>query len=86
MNKNWYQSKTIWGIIIAALGAFLSQTLQVPDVTLPENADYNQLKAYAEAIKAAHGNISAIIANVIAACGSILAIYGRVKAGEKIPN
>lgn len=82
--KKWYQSKTIWGILIAALGAFLSESLQVPDVSLPENADFNQLKAYAEQIKSAQGNMSSIIATVVSIVGSILAIYGRVTAGEKL--
>lgn len=84
MTKKWYQSKTIWGIIIAALGAFISQTLQVPDVQLPENADFNQIKAYADAIKAAQGNVSVILANIISAIGTLFAIYGRVQAGEKL--
>lgn len=84
MTKKWYQSKTIWGIIIAALGAFISQTLQVPDVQLPENADFNQIKAYADAIKAAQGNVSVILANIISGIGTLFAIYGRVQAGEKL--
>jgi len=82
--KKWYQSKTIWGILIAALGAFLSESLQVPDIALPENADYNQLKAYADAIKAAQGNTSSIIATIVSFAGTVLAIYGRVTAGDKI--
>lgn len=84
MTKKWYQSKTIWGIIIAALGAFLSQKLQVPDVTLPDNADYQTLKTYADSIKSAQGDFNVIIANVIGVLGSIFAIYGRIKAGEKL--
>lgn len=82
--KKWYQSKTIWGILIAALGFVITNYLKVPDTTLPENADFNQLKAYAEAIKAADGNISVIVSEIISLIGTILAIYGRIKAGEKI--
>jgi hypothetical protein len=82
--KKWYQSKTIWGILIAALGFVLTNVLKVPDTTLPENADFNQLKAYADSVKAADGNISIIISEVLSIIGTVVAIYGRIKAGEKI--
>jgi len=82
--KPWWQSKTIWGVVIAAVGFMLSQVLKVPDVALPENADFEQIKAYVDAIKAAEGNISVIISQVVAAIGTLLAIVGRVKADQKI--
>lgn len=82
--KSWYQSKTIWGILIAALGYVISEVLKVPDVQLPPNADFEQLKAYADAVKAAQGNVTVIISQAIAAVGSVLAIYGRMKAEGKI--
>ena len=82
--KPWWQSKTIWGILIAAVGFVISEVLKVPDVVLPENADFEQLQAYVEAVKAANGNITVIISQVIAAVGTLLAIYGRVKAESKI--
>jgi hypothetical protein len=82
--KSWYQSKTIWGIIIAAVGYTLSTVLQVPSVALPENADFDQLKAYADAVAAAKGNASVIASQVVAALGTILAIIGRVKADATI--
>lgn len=82
--KKWYQSKTIWGIIIAALGFVMTNLLGVQDITLPENADFEQLKAYAEAIKAAQGNVGLIISQIMSVVGTILAIIGRVKAEEKI--
>lgn len=82
--KSWYQSKTIWGILIAALGYVLSEVLKVPNVQLPPNADFDQLKAYADAVQAAQGDITVIISQSIAAIGSILAIYGRMKAEGKI--
>lgn len=84
MTKKWYQSKTIWGILIAALGAFISQQLQVPDISLPENADFNQLKGYLDAVKASNGNPNIIIANIISLLGTGFAIYGRINAGDKI--
>ena len=77
--KKWYQSKTIWGIVIAALGFVATQYFQVP-IEVPANLDFEQLKAHTEAIKAAQGNIGIIIGQVIAAVGSIVAIIGRVKA------
>lgn len=82
--KVWYQSKTIWGIVVAAVGYVLSEVFKVPDVQLPPNADFDQLKAYVEAVKAAEGNVSVIISQAIAAVGSIFAIYGRMKAEGKI--
>lgn len=82
--KAWYQSKTIWGILIAAVGYVLSEVLKVPDVQLPENADFDQLKAYVDAVKAAQGNVAVIISQVVSAVGTVLAIYGRAKAEGKI--
>lgn len=82
--KKWYQSKTIWGIIIGGLGFFLTEYLQVPDVTLPANADFDQLKSYAEAIQSAQGNVGVIIGQLMGVVGSVLAIIGRVKAEGSI--
>lgn len=82
--KPWWQSKTIWGILIAAVGFVISEVLKVPDVVLPENADFEQLKQYAEAVKASQGNITVIISQVVAAVGAVLSIYGRVVAESKI--
>lgn len=82
--KPWWQSKTIWGILIAAAGFVISEVLKVPSVSLPENADFEQLKQYAEAVKASQGNITVIISQVVAAVGAVLGIYGRVVAESKI--
>ena len=81
--KKWYQSKTIWGILIAALGYFMS-TIGVDYPSLPENADFEQLKAYAEAIKAAQGNWSSIIGQVLAGVGTVVSIIGRFQAEAKV--
>lgn len=82
--KAWYQSKTIWGILVAALGFVITEVLKVPDVQLPPNADFEQLKAYAEAVKAAEGNVAVIISQAVSAVGTVLAIYGRMKAEGKL--
>jgi hypothetical protein len=82
--KKWYQSKTIWGIMIAGIGFLLTEILKVPDVTLPENADFEQLKQYADAIKLANGNVGVIIGQIMGIVGTILGIIGRVKAGQKL--
>jgi hypothetical protein len=84
VTKKWYSSKTIWGILIAAIGYVASEVLKVPDIQLPQNADFDQMKAYVDAINAANGNLSVIISQVVSAIGTILAIIGRVKAGQKI--
>jgi hypothetical protein len=82
--KKWYQSKTIWGVLIAALGFVLTEVLKVPEVTLPPDADFNQLKAYVDAINNANGNIGVIIGQVMGVVGTILGIIGRIKADGKI--
>ena len=82
-SKKWWSSKTIWGVLIAGLGFILSTKLQA-DVQLPENADFEQLKVYAEAIKDAHGNLGVIAGQLLSVVGSLLAIVGRVKAETKI--
>ena len=82
--KKWWSSKTIWGVLIALLGFVLTQKLGVADVQLPENADFEQLKAYADAIKEAEGNLGVIAGQLLSAFGTLLAIIGRVKAETKI--
>ena len=81
--KKWYQSKTIWGIFIAALG-FIMSTVGVESPVLPENADFEQLKAYAEAIKASQGSISVIVGQLLAATGTLISIIGRFKADTQV--
>lgn len=82
--KNWWQSKTIWGILIAALGYFMTSILKVPEPTLPQNADYNTLLSYVKQIQDSKGNISAILGHIIGLIGTGVAIYGRVKADTAI--
>lgn len=83
-SKKWWSSKTIWGVLIAFLGFMLTEKLQVPDIQLPDNADFEQLKAYADAIKEAEGNLGVIAGQLLSAFGTLLAIIGRVKAETKI--
>ena len=82
--KKWWQSSTIWGIVISALGYVVTNVLQVPNVSVPENADFNQLKAIVDGIKASQGGISALWGQIISAVGVIVAIWGRVKASTTI--
>jgi len=82
-SKKWYQSKTIWGIVIAALGFVATQYFQVP-IEVPVNPDFEQLKAHTEAIKAAQGNVGIIAGQIVAAIGSVIAIIGRINAEGKI--
>ena len=81
--KKWYQSKTIWGIAIAAIG-FVMSTFGVSEPSVPTNADFDQLKAYADAIKAANGSIQVIVGQLLAALGTIVSIIGRFKAETKV--
>ena len=81
--KKWYQSKTIWGIVIAAFGFMLNHFLQV-DMELPENADLSTIQEHIDGVKNAGSNLSAILSEVLAFAGTIFAIYGRVKADTTI--
>jgi hypothetical protein len=82
--KKWYTSKTIWGIAIAAIGFIMTSVFGVQGISIPQNGDFDQLKAYADAIQAAQGNTGVIIGQVMGAVGTVLAIIGRVKAEQKI--
>jgi hypothetical protein len=81
--KKWYQSKTIWGIIIAFLGFLLTTVLQV-DISLPESADYDTILKHVENLRAAQNNVMLLLSEGMAFVGTILAIYGRFKAEEKL--
>ena len=84
--KKWYQSKTIWAIVVAAFAFFLHNTLQVSpaDINVPDNPDFNQLKNIASQVKSAHGNIANIITILIGSASSIAAIYNRVTSDSVI--
>jgi len=81
--KKWYASKTIWGIMIAALGVLITNVLQVPGIELPKDATVDQAQAAIAAIKAAQGNIGLIVGQVTTLVGLVIGVIGRVKA-EKI--
>lgn len=83
--KKWYYSKTIWGILIALLGFFLSQVLKV-DIKLPESdvltpADIESVKLAAEQIKNSH---SSLLSQIMVIVGTLLGVYGRLKAETKV--
>ena len=80
--KKWWQSKTIWGILAAAVGTFLAA--QGVDIAPPANADFEQLKQYYEQIRAAQGNIQQLIGIGLSAVGFIVALFGRITATKKI--
>ena len=80
--KQWWASKTIWGILIAALGVFLTNVLKV-DVVLPADATVDQTQAAIEAIKAAQGDLGVIAAQITTLIGLVIGVIGRIQA-EKI--
>jgi hypothetical protein len=82
--KKWYASKTIWGILIAALGVLVTRVLQVPDVTLPADATVDQAQAAIAAIKTAQGNAGVIIGQITTLVGLVLGVIGRVKAETSV--
>lgn len=83
-SKKWYQSKTIWGIIIAFGGFLLNQFLGVQDLNIPENADLATIQKHIDAFKAAKNDLVLIASEAMAAIGTFLAIVGRVNAETKI--
>lgn len=83
-SKKWYQSKTIWGIVIAFIGYAISQFLKVPDLQIPENADMETIKKHIESVKAAKNDFMLLASELMAAIGSFIAIIGRIKADQKI--
>lgn len=82
--KSWLKSKTVWGIIIAFIGWIAQERLQVPDLQLPTNPDFEELEKYAIAIKAAQGQPSVIFAQALSLAGYLVALYGRIVAKEKV--
>jgi len=83
--KEWWQSKTIWGILIAFL-SILFKSLGIETPELPANADADQIAAYYEAIKAAKGSWESITTTVLSAFGFLWALYGRVTAKKEIAS
>ena len=83
-SKKWYQSKTIWGIIIAFAGFLLNQFLGVQELNIPENADLATIQKHVEAFKNSGSDLVMIASEAMAALGTFLAIVGRVKADSKI--
>lgn len=81
--KKWYQSKTIWAIVIGfiALGA---KALGVTDPSLPLSPDDAQAITYVHQIQAAHGSITAILSIIVSAIAFAFGIYGRITADSQI--
>ncbi|CAB4136308.1 hypothetical protein UFOVP579_51 [uncultured Caudovirales phage] len=83
-SKKWIKSKTVWGIFIAFIGWLAQTKLQVSDLQIPANPDFDQLKNYAQAIKESNGSMAVIFAQVTSLIGYLVALYGRIVANEKI--
>lgn len=83
-SKKWYQSKTIWGIIIAFAGYLINHFFGVQDLNIPENADLATIQKHLDAFKAAGNDLVLIASEAMAAIGTFLAIIGRVKADTKL--
>jgi hypothetical protein len=86
--KKWWQSKTIWGVLIAALGFLLNQFLKV-DIQLPQsdvvsNTDFQTLLDSAQKVKDSQGSLGVILAQVLVVVGLVLGVYGRLKTKTTI--
>lgn len=82
--KKWYASKTIWGILIAALGVLTTRVLQVPDIALPADPTVDQAQVAIAAIKAAQGNFGLILSQITTLIGLVVGVIGRVQAEKNI--
>jgi hypothetical protein len=79
--KSWYQSTTLWGIIIAFIGFGLQKWgVDTSSLNIPPNADAETIKGIVTQIQAAHGSVLGIISVLVSAIGSLVAIFGRLKA------
>lgn len=82
--KYWYQSKTIWGVILASVGFFISNSVQADYIQIPDPNDANALRIYAQNIKNSDGDFWVVLGQIMSAAGSVLAIIGRIQADGKI--
>jgi hypothetical protein len=82
-SKKWWQSKTIWGIIVAALGVTISDVFQVPGLIVPTDPVISEVQSIIQTIISSDGNVGVILGQTITVLGLIISVIGRVKA-EKI--
>jgi len=82
-NKQWWKSKTIWGIAIAALGILITNVLKV-DVVIPTDASVEEAATILATIKAAQGNLGIIAGQITSVIGLIIGVIGRIEAEKKI--
>ena len=82
--KKWYQSKTIWGIVISIIGYLVNKYVGVEGVSIPYNADFDQLEAYAQTINATKHSLPNLFGTLMSVFGFFLALFGRIKAETKI--
>lgn len=68
--KHWYSSLTIWGTAILTLCALILPLFGKVDL--------------ANALQGEQANITDILAALGSLVGSILAVYGRIRAASKI--
>ena len=83
-SKKWWQSKTIWGIIIAALGVVISELLKVDGVVVPTDPAVTEAQSIIETIIASNGNIGVILGQLVTIFGLVMSVIGRIKAEKSI--
>lgn len=83
-SKPVWQSKTLWGILIAAGGFFLHKFgIEVPAPANP-NADFVQMQSYINQVKCAQGSMKDLASIAMNAAGFIMAFWGRLKADSAL--
>ena len=68
--KKWYQSKTIWAVVISVIAGGLAYFTKNP--------------AIEDAVKGESSNITSLISQAIAVVSGVIALIGRITATKKI--
>lgn len=79
--KKWWQSKAVWGSVIA-FGAGVAQAFGVGVDAGTQQAVTDGVQQVVTATS--NHDIIGIVTNAAALAGSALAVYGRIKADTKI--
>ena len=82
-SKKWWQSKTIWGVLIAALGVVISDVFKVPGIILPTDPAVTEAQSIIQTLIASDGNVGVIVGQAVTVFGLIMSVIGRIKA-EKV--
>ena len=81
--KKWYQSKTIWAILVGLILLGM-KAVGVTEPQLPASDDVSQAVDYINQVKAAHGSVASLVTVGLGVISLIGGIIARIKADTKI--